>query len=200
MAPAPSWAPAEPPAGMSKQGQLALTERVAQRWGGLWAIFYRFGPPRWNHWLRQRGVGRQLVIGVPYVWLVVRDIETVDPNWSVKGWLDSHGYVRQEDWINEQLTVLNYSRWDKAPVSISPNGVGTESKVFLPHVYRGMEFQTYVVGPGETLLEIALRFDTTVQILMDANQILHPNSISEGQELIVPITGTTDSTSGNPYP
>jgi len=138
--------------------------------------------------------------GVPYVWLVVRDIETVDPNWSVKGWLDSHGYVRQEDWINEQLTVLNYSRWDKAPVSISPNGVGTESKVFLPHVYRGMEFQTYVVSPGETLLEIALRFDTTIQVLMDANQILNPNSISEGQELIVPITGTTDSTSGNPYP
>jgi putrescine transport system permease protein len=56
---------------MSKQGQLALTERVAQRWGGLWAVFYRFGPPRWSYWLRQHGHGRNLVIGVPYLWLTL---------------------------------------------------------------------------------------------------------------------------------
>ena len=56
---------------MSKHGALALSERFAQRWGGFWWVFYRFGPPRWNVWLRSHGWGRRLVIGVPMVWLAL---------------------------------------------------------------------------------------------------------------------------------
>jgi putrescine transport system permease protein len=56
---------------MSKHGALALGERFAQRWGGFWMIFYRWGPPRWSSWLRQSGSGRRLVIGVPYLWLLL---------------------------------------------------------------------------------------------------------------------------------
>ena len=56
---------------MSKHGVLALGERYAQRWGSLWSIFYRYGPPRWSVWLRHSAFGRRVVIGVPYVWLTL---------------------------------------------------------------------------------------------------------------------------------
>jgi hypothetical protein len=142
-----------------------------------------------------------LLEGLPYVWLVVRDIESADPNWTVKGWLDSHGYIRQQDLVSDNLTVLAYYRWDKAPISHAPRRTITESKMFLPLIYRNIAFQPYIVSPGETLLEIALRFETTVQALMDANHLQNPNDISEGQELIVPIIlETKGSTSENAYP
>ena len=56
---------------MSKHGALALSERYAQRWGSLWTIFYRFGPPRWSTWLREHAWGRRLVIGTPMTWLTL---------------------------------------------------------------------------------------------------------------------------------
>jgi putrescine transport system permease protein len=56
---------------VSKQGQLAISERYAQRWGPLWSLFYRFGPPRWSRYFMQNWFGRRLVIGVPYLWLTL---------------------------------------------------------------------------------------------------------------------------------
>ncbi|MCI0393328.1 MAG: glycosyltransferase family 39 protein [Chloroflexi bacterium] len=47
-----------------------------------------------------------------YVWLVLRDVETVDPDWEVKNWLDTHGYVRTGDLTRNELTVISYVRWD----------------------------------------------------------------------------------------
>jgi len=38
---------------------------------GAWAMVYRYGPPRWNAWLREKGWGRRLVIGVPMLWLAL---------------------------------------------------------------------------------------------------------------------------------
>ncbi|HLE14941.1 MAG TPA: glycosyltransferase family 39 protein [Anaerolineales bacterium] len=141
-----------------------------------------------------------LMEGLPYVWLIVRDIETADPDWTLKAWLDTHGYVRQMDLVSDSLTVLSYYRWDKAPIHRSPNRSRIEPKVFLPVISRGLVVQTYVVKPGETLLEIALRFDTTVQTLMDANQLENPLKISEGQELMVPLRDTEGPTSEDGQP
>ena len=141
-----------------------------------------------------------LMEGLPYVWLIVRDIETADPDWTLKAWLDTHGYVRQKDLVNNSLTVLSYYRWDKAPKSRAPIQARTEPKSFLPIIYRSQVFQTYIVKPGETLLEIALRFDTTVQALMDANHLENLINISEGQELIVPMRDQADSTSKDDLP
>jgi putrescine transport system permease protein len=56
---------------MSKHGALAMSDRYARRWGDLWSIFYRFGPPRWSQWFRQNWLGRRLVIGVPMLWLTL---------------------------------------------------------------------------------------------------------------------------------
>jgi LysM repeat protein len=46
--------------------------------------------------------------------------------------------------------------------------------------------KTYVVQPGDTLYSIAVRYDTTVQALMVANNLSNPNLIYVGQTLRVP--------------
>ena len=46
--------------------------------------------------------------------------------------------------------------------------------------------QTYVVRSGDTLSEIARRFDTSVQALVEANDIADPDVIDVGQELTIP--------------
>jgi len=50
---------------------------------------------------------------------------------------------------------------------------------------------TYVVRPGDTLFGIALRFNTTVSALQQANNISNPNLIFVGQRLIIPPPGST---------
>jgi LysM repeat protein len=45
---------------------------------------------------------------------------------------------------------------------------------------------TYVVQPGDTLYSIAVRYDTTVQALVVANNLSSPNLIYVGQTLTVP--------------
>ncbi|MFQ5576716.1 MAG: LysM peptidoglycan-binding domain-containing protein [Anaerolineae bacterium] len=45
---------------------------------------------------------------------------------------------------------------------------------------------TYVVQPGDTLLTIAVRFNTTIQALLSANNLANPDLIYVGQELRVP--------------
>jgi LysM repeat protein len=42
------------------------------------------------------------------------------------------------------------------------------------------------IRPGDTLFSIAVQFDTTVQIIQDANNITDPNLIFEGLELCIP--------------
>jgi putrescine transport system permease protein len=41
------------------------------RAGPLWELFFRFGPPRWSHYIRSNWAGQRLVIGLPYVWLLL---------------------------------------------------------------------------------------------------------------------------------
>lgn len=40
-----------------------------ERFTPFWTAYYRFGPPRWEPWLRRSGAGRRLVIGIPLLWL-----------------------------------------------------------------------------------------------------------------------------------
>ncbi len=50
----------------------------------------------------------------------------------------------------------------------------------------GSPGKTYVVQPGDTLYSIAVRYNTTVQALMVANNLSSPNLIYVGQTLTVP--------------
>jgi LysM repeat protein len=50
---------------------------------------------------------------------------------------------------------------------------------------------TYIVRPGDTLSEIAIRFGVTVRALADANGISNPALIRAGQVLVIPSPGAT---------
>ena len=53
---------------------------------------------------------------------------------------------------------------------------------------------TYVVQWGDTMFRIAVRFNTTVQAIAQANNIANPNLIFAGQTLIIPTGGTVPPT------
>lgn len=44
----------------------------------------------------------------------------------------------------------------------------------------------YVVQPGDTMSELATRFDTTVEEILVANELSDPNALQVGEELIIP--------------
>ena len=41
------------------------------RLGPLFTLFYRFGPPRWSHYVLRHWAGQRLVIAAPYLWLLL---------------------------------------------------------------------------------------------------------------------------------
>lgn len=45
---------------------------------------------------------------------------------------------------------------------------------------------TYLVQPGDTLFSIALKFNTTIQALQQANNLSDPNALTVGQKLVIP--------------
>lgn len=53
---------------------------------------------------------------------------------------------------------------------------------------------THVVQPGETLFRIALRYGTTVQAIVEANNLVNPDFIVPGQRLVIPIAGAPAGT------
>lgn len=46
--------------------------------------------------------------------------------------------------------------------------------------------ELYTVRPGDTLYAIAIRFRTTVNAILEANNLANPNSLSIGQQLVIP--------------
>lgn len=48
------------------------------------------------------------------------------------------------------------------------------------------EVRKHVVQAGETLLAIALQYDTTTQAILEANNLSDPNFLRVGQELVIP--------------
>lgn len=45
----------------------------------------------------------------------------------------------------------------------------------------------YVVQPGDTIYFIALKFNVTVQIILEINKIKNPNAIFSGKMLQIPL-------------
>lgn len=56
----------------------------------------------------------------------------------------------------------------------------------FPAVAQSADGPAYVVQSGDTLSSIAVRFNVTVDELMEANGISDPNLLSAGQQLIIP--------------
>jgi LysM repeat protein len=82
-----------------------------------------------------------------------------------------------------------------APQSQAPNDAENGLRNSLPLILKSSDTEVYIVRPGETLLEIAVRYGTTVQLLMEINQLNNPNELAVGQEIQVPIFRE-----GTPYP
>jgi mannosyltransferase len=128
-----------------------------------------------------------LLSGRPFVWLVIRQAESLDPGWEqIKLWLDTHGYVRYPGFESGSVAVLSYIRWDKLPPTRNPTGFKSRYGIFFPAVFWMKTTRNYVIQPGDTLLEIAIRFDTTVEALAEANDLANPNKLTPGQSLTIP--------------
>jgi LysM repeat protein len=70
-------------------------------------------------------------------------------------------------YVGQQLTI-----------PVGPGGGGGNAP--------GAPAKTYVVQAGDTLYLIAMRFNTTLQALMVANNLSNPNTIYVGQVLVLP--------------
>jgi LysM repeat protein len=60
--------------------------------------------------------------------------------------------------------------------------------------------EIYVVQQGDSLFGIALRYNVTVQQLMDANNLTNPDFLFSGQRLEIPVAGATTSNPANAAP
>ena len=49
----------------------AATRDAPGRLGPLWTFLFRYGPPRWTEYVLRNWSGQRLVIGVPYLWLLI---------------------------------------------------------------------------------------------------------------------------------
>lgn len=63
---------------------------------------------------------------------------------------------------------------------------GIEGTDEQPPVVAPVGGTTYTVQSGDTLFAIARRFNTTVQAIIEANNLTNPDRLSVGQELVIP--------------
>ena len=63
---------------------------------------------------------------------------------------------------------------------------------------KAQEYDTHVVSDGETLYEIALTYQTTIEELAVINELESPYAIQENQALLVPILQPTPTLTANP--
>jgi mannosyltransferase len=128
----------------------------------------------------------EMLEGYPYVWLVIRQGESLEQDWvQLKEWLDSNGYERYPGFEQENVIVYSYFRWDKVKARQIRNRVQSFYSQFLPLNMKNYTTR-YIVQADETLLEIAIRFQTTVEALVDANDLDNPNKLIPGQLLTIP--------------
>jgi LysM repeat protein len=71
----------------------------------------------------------------------------------------------------------------------SPTPAPTPPPTPRPTQRPSPTFRTYVVKSGDTLSAIAARYDTTVQAIVDLNNLPDANRLSVGQVLLIPHPG-----------
>lgn len=64
----------------------------------------------------------------------------------------------------------------------NPNLIYPGDKIKIPNTRKEI---IYIVKPGDTLSEIALKYDTTVQKLVKDNDIINPNYIYIGEKIVI---------------
>lgn len=82
----------------------------------------------------------------------------------------------------------------QANPGINPNALFIGQRICVPGttpppVTCPTGFTTYTIVAGDTLYSIAIRFNTTVAVLLQANQGINPNALFIGQRICVPVSG-----------
>ncbi len=105
--------------------------------------------------------------------------------------------VQSED---SQLPVSDVPGASELPAADAPRRVvSQDSFVAESDTADEAEDATYVVGEGDTLWDIALQFDVTVDSIVEANDLEDETAISIDQELVIPADGGDESaTTGAP--
>lgn len=64
--------------------------------------------------------------------------------------------------------------------------IAPDTPTDVPAVVAPVDGTTYVVQPGDTLFNIARRFNTTVAAIVQANNLASPDRLNVGQQLVIP--------------
>lgn len=84
--------------------------------------------------------------------------------------------------VGQALQLPECDSIEQPTIQTAPSLVST-----IPAASGGT--QVYIVQRGDTLYGIALRFGITVQSIIDANNLLNPDRLDVGQQLIIPSGG-----------
>lgn len=170
----------------------------------LWVAEYGVNSPRTGNWSTYAGwqyTSQGRVSGISGN--VDRDVFRQDIFLSDTSRIPSHQPPEQQDSGYRLYTVRSGDTLSQIAlrygVSVNElaryNGIANPNLIYVGQVLRipgtvnsggsSLAGQRYVVRRGDTLSEIALRFDTSVSVLARDNGIRNPNLIYPGQVLVV---------------
>lgn len=92
--------------------------------------------------------------------------------------------IREGDELRLQAGEPLINRWPPAPPppGVTPTPTVTPTSTPIPTPAR----RIYIVQPGDTLLEIAIRMNSSVEAIVLANDLEDAHMLSIGQKLIIP--------------
>lgn len=95
--------------------------------------------------------------------------------------------IRRGDTLSEIALKFNTTVSHLAMINDikNPNLIYTDEIIVISHNYNNRDVKEYKIQKGDTLSEIALKFNTTVNYLVEINKIKNPNLIYAGKYLIV---------------
>ncbi len=107
---------------------------------------------------------------------------------TVQAIMDANGLTDYVIQVGQELLI---------PVETgTPAPTAASEETASPEITEQPEQVTYVVQEGDTLSQIAERFNVPVEAIMGANDIANPDSLREGQELVVPVPASSTETPG----
>jgi len=121
-------------------------------------------------------------------------------------WRRAALFVAMNVIISATVTLLILSAWDARRSAIpNPSSIAqstspptaqvanpTEEPARAPTSTPSRPF-TYAIQPGDTLGDLAVRYDVSVDDLLAANDLSEDAILSVGQEIIIPASGTPES-------
>jgi len=105
---------------------------------------------------------------------------------TVEAIMELNGLTDYTIQVGQELLIPMESSGSTPAPGETPSPEGTEQP----------DMTTYVVQVRDNLTEIAERFNVSVEAIMEANDITDPDSIREGQELVIPVSVTSTETPG----